>query len=387
VFVVGVCETNAPHAQAATVGPVNDDSTDREQPHRHGTKRHILDLPLTSMAKATAVVVATFFIVNSAWHAFNRLGGLLLLCFISLFMSFALEPWVAALAKRGWKRGAATAALIGSGVVLAAGFLTAMGALLFDQARQLIDNSGSYTDRLRELAGEAGIRLNAERLDSISKTVSDLASSGVSAAGKGAASTIGTGLFIMFVTFYLTAEGPKLRRFICSFLRPEQQGHVLRVWEAAIETTGGYILTRVIQAAVGAGLCAVAFTWLGLPNALALAAWAGVISQAVPVVGTYLAGALPVLVAFVNDPWDAVWVLVFVIVWQQLENLVILPRLSRKYMDLHPVVGFLSVAAGAVLAGVPGTLLALPIAATVQSVASAYLTEKRRHDVVDTPLT
>jgi predicted PurR-regulated permease PerM len=108
-----------------------------------------------------------------------------------------------------------------------------------------------------------------------------------------------------------------------------------------------------------------------VPYPLALGLWVGLVSQFVPSVGTYLAGALPVLIALLNRPVDALWVLVFIVVYQQVENMVLSPRITSRTMALHPAVAF-------------GALLALSAAASVQALVSSYL---HRYEVVVSPLT
>jgi predicted PurR-regulated permease PerM len=101
-----------------------------------------------------------------------------------------------------------------------------------------------------------------------------------------------------------------------------------------------------------------ALTLIGVPYPLALAAWVGLVSQFVPTVGTYLAGALPVLIALFHDPVDALWVLAFILVYQQFENIVLSPRVTARTMSLHPAVAFGAVIAGGAVLGPIGALLA-----------------------------
>ena len=120
-----------------------------------------------------------------------------------------------------------------------------------------------------------------------------------------------------------------------------------------------------------------------MPYPLALGLWVGLVSQFVPSVGTYLAGALPVLIALLNRPVDALWVLVFIVVYQQVENMVLSPRITSRTMALHPAVAFGAVIAGGAIMGPIGALLALPAAASVQALVSSYL---HRYEVVASPL-
>ena len=127
-----------------------------------------------------------------------------------------------------------------------------------------------------------------------------------------------------------------------------------------------------------------AFSIIGVPSPLALAVWMGIVSQFVPVIGTYIGGALPLLVALLNNPPHALWVIGFIVVYQQLENYLLAPRISAATMAIHPAVAFGSAIAGASIIGPVGALLALPAAAIIQAFVSSYL---ERHEVVESDLT
>jgi predicted PurR-regulated permease PerM len=101
-------------------------------------------------------------------------------------------------------------------------------------------------------------------------------------------------------------------------------------------------------------------------------------------VGTYIAAAVPLLVALLEDPWKALWFLIFVIVYQQIENYLLAPRITAKTMQLHPAVAFGAALAGGSISGLLGAFMALPAAAVIQSTISTYL---KRHEVVETELT
>ena len=122
--------------------------------------------------------------------------------------------------------------------------------------------------------------------------------------------------------------------------------------------------------------------YLDVPYAPALAVWVGLVSQFIPTIGTYLAGALPMLIAFTVNPWYALWVLVFVVIYQQFENYVLQPKLTAKTVDIHPAVAFGSVIAGTALLGAVGALIAIPAIATLQAFLGAYV---KRYDVTDDP--
>jgi predicted PurR-regulated permease PerM len=191
-------------------------------------------------------------------------------------------------------------------------------------------------------------------------------------------------LSVLLFTFYLVADGPRLRRAVCSRLEPDHQRRVLDTWELAVDKTGGYLVSRGLLALLSAFFHWVVFQSLGTPAPVALAIWVGLISQFLPVVGTYVAGVLPVVITFIDSPRKALIVLVFIVVYQQIENYVFAPRITARTMELHPAVAFGAALAGAAVLGPVGAILALPAAAMATAIAGAW---GPRHDVIDSPLT
>ena len=330
--------------------------------------------------------VAALFTV--AW-LIRELRELLLILLVSLFLAFALEPAVNFLARRGWRRGVATGVVCLAVVVAIAGFVAAMSVLVVDQVSTFADDAESYGSQIEDYAKDwfdADIDVD-ETVDDLTAEDGALREFAANNAADIAAAVVG-GVFQAFTvalfTFYLVADGPRLRRTICSLLRPERQREVLRAWELAIDKTGGYIYSRSLLAGLSALATWIALSIIGVPYALALALWVGVVSQFVPVVGTYIAGALPVVIAGLNEPVDIIWTLGFIIVYQQIENYLLAPRITAHTMELHPAVAFGTVIAGAALIGPVGAVLALPAAAVGQAFVSTYV---QRHDVVESELT
>ncbi|MDP2622473.1 MAG: AI-2E family transporter [Actinomycetota bacterium] len=338
-----------------------------------------------------ATIVAIIVGLYAAFHMVRRLRGLIVLLLISLFLSVALEPAVNYLAGKGWKRGLATGLMFVALVLTAGLFVGLMVPLIVDQVSLLVVRLPEYVDRLSEFLAGLGVDFSSDRIrEAVSQANRDLTSFGSDVAGRifGVGRTLLGTIFqlltIGLFTFYMTADGPRLRRTVCSLLPPHRQREVLRIWEIAIEKTGGYFYSRSLLAGLSAAIGWAVFTVIDLPFALALALWMAVLSQFVPVVGTYLGGALPLLIALLESPGKAIAVVVYVVVYQQVENYVLAPRITARTMSLHPAVSFGSAIAGGTLLGVPGALMALPAAATVQAFVSTYL---RRHEVIESPLT
>jgi predicted PurR-regulated permease PerM len=329
--------------------------------------------------------IAGLFVV---WWLLLRLRTLLILLLVSLFLAIAIEPAVNTLARRGWRRGAATAVVFLVLFVAAAGFVVAMGSLVVDQVSNLADAVPGYVEETiafinRTFDTNLSSDTLVEQLSSAESPVRRFAT-GLAGSALGIGVQLLTLLFqlltVALFTFYFAADGPRFRRAVCSVLAPRRQREVLRAWDLAVEQTGGYVYSRALLAAASA-TTTWAFLWLiGVPNPLALAIWVGVVSQFVPTVGAYLAGALPALVALLSSPLDAVWVVAFIAAYQQVENYLLAPRITARTMSLHPAVAFGSVIAGAALLGGVGALLALPVSATLQAFGTTYI---RRHEVVE----
>jgi predicted PurR-regulated permease PerM len=339
------------------------------------------------LAEIVAIVVGLFV----AYHMVKALRGLIIILVISLFLSVALEPGVNFLARRGWRRGLGTGAMFLGLVATASLFVGLMIPLIVDQVKLLVDRLPDYIDQMSEYAARFGIDFTGKNLtDAAGEVGGDLSDFSKNLAGSifGVGQTLLNTVFqlltIGLFTFYMTAEGPKMRRGVCSLLPQHKQREVLRVWDIAIDKTGAYFYTRTLLAGISAVVAWAAFTMIGFDFPLALALWMAIISQFVPVIGTYLGGALPLLIALLDSPGKAIAVVAYVIVYQQIENYLLAPRLTARTMSLHPAVAFGSAIAGGTLMGVPGALMALPTAATLQAFISTYI---ERYKVVESPLT
>ncbi|MEY4338665.1 MAG: hypothetical protein RLZ14_515 [Actinomycetota bacterium] len=321
----------------------------------------------------------------------GKLYTLLLLLLVSLFLSLAVEPGVNRLAKRGWRRGTATIVILLGVMVGFIVFVGAIGALVGQQIADLLGDSETYVNRfVNFLNHNFGTHIDATQvLDEIQRPDGAVQKFIRSQRGRvvdlsvAALGLLVQALSVALFTFYLVADGPKLRRAICSRLSPDRQRTVLTTWEIAIDKTGGYLYSRALLAGLSALSHWVILQALGTKAPVALALWVGVVSQFLPVVGTYLAGALPVLVAFIDSPMKAVILLVFVVLYQQVENYLLLPRITARTMDLHPAVAFGAAIAGGAVLGPVGAVLAIPGAAMVQALLTNAGT---RHEVIDSHL-
>ncbi|WP_369232863.1 AI-2E family transporter [Streptomyces sp. R21] len=341
------------------------------------------------LPRAMVLALALIAVFQLGSWAFHQLTGLLINILIAFFLALAIEPAVSWMASRGMRRGLAAFLVFLAVMIMVAGFITLLGSMLAGQIIKMVEGFPDYLDSVinwinttfhTELR-RVDIQESLLRSDSLRKYVQNSATGVLDVS----AQVLG-GLFqlltIALFSFYFAADGPRLRRALCSVLPPARQAEVLRAWEIAVDKTGGYLYSRGLMALISGVAHYILLQSLGVPYAPVLGVWVGLVSQFIPTIGTYLAGALPMLIAFTIDPWYALWVLIFVVVYQQFENYVLQPKLTAKTVDIHPAVAFGSVIAGTALLGAVGALIAIPAVATLQAFLGAYV---KRYDVTDDP--
>jgi predicted PurR-regulated permease PerM len=319
-----------------------------------------------------------FFIAT--W-VFTQLGVFWYTLAFAFFIGLAMEPIVNRLERRGIKRGLGTGLVLAGLLLGTAAFFAAFGNLLVTQLVELIQNVPSFLQTVLTWTNETfDTELNRDNLlESIGISTADLSNAarelGLGVIGL-VVQTVGllfTLLMMLFFAFYFAADGPTLRRTVASWLPPSRQRVFLTVWDISTAKAGSYVISRGILALISAAAHAVFFAVIGLPYWLPLALWVGFVSQFIPTIGTYLAGALPIVIALVSgEPFVAIAIVVFVVLYQQVENLILTPRITRQTLELHPAVAFGSVIVGGILFGATGALLAIPIVAIVQSVVETY---------------
>ncbi len=380
-------------------GPGERDEPEDDEPEHDEPDDEVTDAPapdrdvIPKWVRRSIALVFTWVVgLLLAYWLLTKLHSVLLMVLAALFLSLSMEPPVNYLAKRGWRRGPATALVLFGVIVIGLVFVAAILSVVVQEVSRFVDEAPHYVRDVERFANDHfGLDLKVDKL------VQDLQSrqgplrSFADDFAKGALDVTVTalGFLLQIVTtlvfaFYMTADGPKLRRNICSLLPPARQRRVLDTWEVAIDKTGGYLYSRGIQALVSAVVTWAILTILGVPYPLALGLWVGVISQFIPTIGTYIAMVLPVLIALIRDPLKAVIVLVFLVLYQQFENYVLGPRITKRTMQVHPALAIGTVFVGGALLGPIGAVLALPATGVIQALVSA---SAQRYEVIDGHLT
>jgi predicted PurR-regulated permease PerM len=355
---------------------------DRYQPQeevvRHGIRYAIF---------AVLVTLATLWFLGKERNlvSYLILAGLLAL---------ALEPGVKWMhEKHGWRRGSATGLLLVAVLVALVLLLIGMVAVLARETNQVVQQLPTYIDKLNAFTRD---HFNTTVVSAAQRSDAAGAATHITAFLKqhqadifrGVASGLSS-IFSLFTVgmfaFYLTAQGPQVRRALCSRMPPHKQERYLFAFETALKKMGGYLYSRLLLAAINGTLMFITLKILGVPFALPLALISGLISEFIPIVGTYVGGALPVIVGLAEQgPSAAIVVLIEIVLYQQLENYVLSPRISAKTIELNAGIAFGAAMAGGAVGGFVGAFFALPIAATIQAFLSTY---SKGYAVTDSALT
>ena len=322
---------------------------------------------LAFVAKATAVVILVV-VLAVVLYSVRRVA---LIVFIGFFLAIGFEPVLRKMEARGPRRGTAV-------LVLLLGLLVFLGAFVWltlrpavAQLEQLVRNvpwlvadiQDSNSDIGRFLARpEVSTRIESFLEAAPGYVVGSLGTVfGVVGAVVGAVFAV---LTVVTLMVYFMLAMPRMLAFARRAVRTPARAGVL---EEALGKVGGYV-TGQLTVSVTAGVTSYAFFLVtGVPYAAVLAITVAIF-DAIPQVGAMLGAAVATIVALTVSVPLAVGTLLFLLVYQQVENYVIAPRLFSRAVNLSPVAVFVAILIGASLAGVVGALVALPTTAALKTV-------------------
>ena len=324
--------------------------------------------------------------------AFNQARGIVSMVAISFFFSLALEPAVRKLTARfGWRRGAAVGVVYVGGALFVFLLIVVLIPTIAELAKAIgangaewINNAVDWADDTfgLDLAGVETANDLAERTDVVLTDWADDvfgAVLGIASSGIGLIFNLAT---IAMFTFYLSADAPRVQAAVMRLFSPETQARIGWTWDQAIEQTGGYFYSRMILMIINGLGFFFTMVLVGVPTAIAisLSLFGGFVSVFIPAIGTYIGGAIPVLITWAFQGLTAgLIVLGYVLLYQQIENYWLSPKISSETMTLNGGLAFGAALAGGAIAGPMGAFTALPVAALISSFISNYYAS---HEVV-----
>lgn len=304
------------------------------------------------------------------------LGNVIVIFLAAYVISLGLQPILTRLEQRGMRRGAGMAVIVLVFLVAVAGIGAIIVPTIIGQAMSAIE---SFPELIAGLS---------ETWPAIAGFVDDLAiptdfetDQAFEFLGSLALGIFNTVTLVVLVP-YFAVEFPRVKMQVLRLLKRDQREDFVYIVNQATELTSNYIVGNLVISLICGVLSYLAFLLIGLPYALALAAWVAV-TDMIPAVGA-LIGAIPVLiVALLVGPKEFFLALAFIIVYQQAENFLLVPRVMKRAVDLRPPTVIGAILIGGTLAGIVGALLALPVAAMGKVLLTEFFLRKRVETVRD----
>ena len=311
--------------------------------------------------------------------------GVLIWIGVAVFLAMALNPAVEWLLAHGVKRRglAVTITVLGAILAIAAVAATLLPTII-SQSNDFVDAVPDYVEDLTAGRGKLGfLEREYHIVERVREAVSEGGASkilGVSgtalAVTKSVVTAVVATLTIVFLTIFMLLEGPKWVERFYSLIPEEKQPRVRGIGEQVYRTVGGYVTGNLTISVIAGVTSTLVLSALGVPYALALGLLVAILDL-IPLAGATIAAVAVSTVAFLDSIQSGIIVLVFFIVYQQLENHVLQPIVYGRTVQLSPLAVLIAVLIGAELAGVIGALAAIPVAGTIQVVLVDWLTHRR----------
>ena len=321
--------------------------------------------------------VALGFLVGLGWFLAQLLGGILVsissvlvLVVVAFFLAAGLDPSVRWLTNRGLRRPWAVLAVT-VGVVLALVlFVVALVPVISDQVSAIVDNAPGW---LQKLEGNQRIQDLDDRFHFIEKaqafiTDGKFAGSvfgGVLGATVAVLGFLANAFIVIVLTLYFLASLERTKTAIYELAPASKQARVRDLGDRMLQSIGGYVSGAVVVAAC-AGISSLIFLFVvGLGDyAVALAAVVTLL-DIIPMIGATIGAAIVCAIALATDLTTGIACVVFYVIYQQVENYLIYPRVMARSVNVPGSVTVIAALTGAALLGVVGALLAIPTAAAL----------------------
>lgn len=297
---------------------------------------------------------------------------------LALILSCAINPLMSWMRRRGVPSLLATWIALLSILVVVGGLMTLIVWAVEHQWKRLVESASDGFTQLQgyldKLPASIISSANVHSIQTEIVTYLTSAQFGRGAlAGVGVAAELVTGLFLTLVTlFFFMKDGPQIWAFLLRVVEGEHLARAQRIGDKTVSVLGGYVRGTAGVAAADAVGIGVGLAIVGVPLAFPLAVIV-FITAFIPIVGATIAGVLAALVALVtNGPVAAIIVIAIVVVVNQLESHLLQPQIMGHSLKLHPLVILLALAAGSIIGGIVGAVLAVPIAATAWGVISVW---------------
>ncbi|HEY7003909.1 MAG TPA: AI-2E family transporter [Gaiellaceae bacterium] len=330
-----------------------------------------------TILQVLGIVLATFAVIAFVYLAWHIVTWIL----VATFLALALNPAVGRLERRGMKRGYAAAIvfLVTLAALVGLGFLVLPP--LVRQVTDFIQALPGLVDDLVAGRGPLGfLQRDYHIVDRIRDAIETNGVGGVLgitapaiAVAQSVFSVIVGSVAIAFLTYFMLLDGPRMVERFYAFLPESARPRWERVGNEIYRTVGGYVTGNILISVIAGVGALIALLVLGSKYSVALAVVVAILDL-VPLAGATLAAIIVSTVVFVELGWiQGVIIIVFFLVYQQVENHVLQPVIYGRTVQLSPLVVLISVLIGAELAGILGALAAIPVAGIVQAIGREFL--------------
>ena len=312
-------------------------------------------------------------------YAAYLVRSILVLVLIAAFLATGLDPAVRRLERLGLSRGLSVASIFLAAILFITAFALAVVPPLVSQVTKFATDLPEYVQdlsrsnpRIQEFVAENDISSKLE--DAVGQIPTVIGSSFGSVLGIAGSvlAALFNGLTVLVLTIYFLLSLSRIRAGSMKLVPKSKRERVGTLMDPILEKIGGYIAGQIIVGLIAGVLSFIFLTVAGVAFPVALALWVA-IAALIPLVGATL-GAIPaVIVAFFDSPGLGIATLVFFLIYQQVENYVIAPKVMTKAVDVSPAAVLLAALIGGSLLGFVGALMAIPAAASLKLITHEIL--------------
>ena len=308
-----------------------------------------------------------------AWFLFQAvvgIGSVLLLVVVALFLAAGLNPAVEFFERHGLRRSWSVGVVIVAALGAVALFVVAIVPVITDQVASLTANAPGWLDQLqenqkvRDLNDEYGIIKKIEDYVADGDFISGLFG-GALGLGLQVLSVLFNAFIVIVLTLYFLASLEITKNAFYDLAPASRRERVTKLGDRILASVGGYVSGAFIVALVS-GISSLVFLFvIGLGEYAVALAFVVALLDVIPMIGATIGAVIVTAIAFATDLRTGIICAIFFLVYQQVENYVIYPRVMKRSVDVPGAVTVIAALVGAALLGVVGALLAIPTAAAV----------------------
>lgn len=304
------------------------------------------------------------------FQLFLGIGSVLMLVVVSFFLAAGLNPSVELLERRGLRRSLAVTIVIVAALGTVALFVVAIVPVITDQIAAITQSAPGWLDQLQENRRIQQLNREYDVIDKAKAFVTDgdfvsTLFGGALGVGLKIVSALFNIFVIVVLTLYFLASLRTTTNAVYQLAPASRRERVTKLGDKVIHNIGGYVSGAFIVA-LCAGITSLLFLWFTEVREYAVAlAFVVAVLDVIPMIGATIGAVVVTAIAFATDVKSGIACVIFYVIYQQVENYVIYPRVMSKSVDLPGAVIVIAALVGAGLLGVVGALLAIPVAAAI----------------------